>query len=68
VTGTIGHAAEYCAASSRKYPSRAVSIADAMRQGAIDRIEREITTNPAADLSRAHNAHSAVFAEVKVDE
>jgi xanthine dehydrogenase YagR molybdenum-binding subunit len=48
--------------------SRAVSIADAMRHGAVDRIEREVTTNPAADSSRAHNTHSAVFAEVKVDE
>jgi len=53
---------------SRRDASRAVSIADAMRQGAVERIERELTTNPAEDASRAHNAHSAVFAEVKVDE
>ena len=53
---------------SRRDPSRAVSIADAMRHGAVDRIEREITTNPAEDASRARNTHSAVFAEVKVDE
>jgi xanthine dehydrogenase YagR molybdenum-binding subunit len=45
-----------------------VSIADAMRHGAVERIEREKTTNPAEDASRAHNAHSAIFAEVKVDE
>jgi xanthine dehydrogenase YagR molybdenum-binding subunit len=38
-----------------------------MRRGAVDRIEREITTNPGED-ARAHNTHSAVFAEVKVDE
>jgi len=53
---------------SRRDRSRAISIADVMRDGAADRIEREITTNPTEDASRAHNAHSAVFAEVKVDE
>jgi xanthine dehydrogenase YagR molybdenum-binding subunit len=53
---------------SRHDISRAVSIADAMRHGTVDRIERELTTNPTEDASRAHNAHSAVFAEVKVDE
>ena len=47
--------------------SRSVSIADAMRRGAVDRIEREITTNPGQD-ARSHNTHSAIFAEVKVDE
>jgi xanthine dehydrogenase YagR molybdenum-binding subunit len=52
----------------RRDTSRAVSIVDAMRHGAVDRVEREIITNPADDASRAHNAHSAVFAEVKVDE
>ncbi len=53
---------------SRRDASRAVSIADVMRHGAVDRIEREKTTNPAHDAARAHNSHSAVFAEVKVDE
>jgi xanthine dehydrogenase YagR molybdenum-binding subunit len=52
---------------SRADPSRSVSIADAMRHGAVNRIEREIATNPGED-ARAHNTHSAVFAEVKVDE
>jgi xanthine dehydrogenase YagR molybdenum-binding subunit len=47
--------------------SRSVSIADAMRHGAVDRVEREITTNPGQD-ARSHNTHSAIFAEVKVDE
>jgi xanthine dehydrogenase YagR molybdenum-binding subunit len=47
---------------------RAISIADAMRHGSVDRIEREKTTNPADDHARAHNTHSAIFAEVKVDE
>jgi xanthine dehydrogenase YagR molybdenum-binding subunit len=53
---------------SRRDPSRAVSIADAMRRAGVDRIEREVTTHPHEDASRAHNAHSAVFVEVKVDE
>ncbi len=52
---------------SKSDPSRSVSIADAMRYGAVDRIERELTTNPGQD-PRAHNTHSAIFAEVKVDE
>src|SRR5262252_6969197 len=39
-----------------------------MRQGNVDRIEQEKTTEPAQDASRAHNTHSAIFAEVKVDE
>jgi xanthine dehydrogenase YagR molybdenum-binding subunit len=48
--------------------SRSVSIADAMRHGAVDRIEQEKTYNPSNDIARAHNTHSAIFAEVKVDE
>jgi xanthine dehydrogenase YagR molybdenum-binding subunit len=52
---------------SKGDPSHSVSIADAMRYGAVDRIEREVITNPGQD-ARSHNAHSAVFAEVKVDE
>ena len=52
---------------SKADSSRSASIGDAMRHGAVDRIEREITTNPGEDV-RAHNTHSAVFAEVKVDE
>jgi xanthine dehydrogenase YagR molybdenum-binding subunit len=48
--------------------SLAVSIVDAMRNGAVDRIEREESTTFADDGSHAHNAHSAIFAEVKVDE
>jgi xanthine dehydrogenase YagR molybdenum-binding subunit len=53
---------------NRRDASRAVSIAEAMRQGGVNRIEQELTTIPAEDDSRAHNTHSAVFAEVKVDE
>jgi xanthine dehydrogenase YagR molybdenum-binding subunit len=48
--------------------SRSVSIADAMRHCDVDRIEQEKTTNPTDDPARAHNAHSAIFAEVNIDE
>ena len=54
--------------ASMRDASRAVSVAEAMRHGSVDRIERELTTNPTADHTRAQNTHSAVFAEVKVDE
>jgi xanthine dehydrogenase YagR molybdenum-binding subunit len=53
---------------SKRDPSRAVSIANAMRHGGVDRIEQEKTTTFDDDGSNAHNTHSAVFAEVKVDE
>ena len=53
---------------SRGDASRAVSMTDAMRHGGVDRIEQEKTTTFANDGSHAHNAHSAIFAEVKVDE
>jgi xanthine dehydrogenase YagR molybdenum-binding subunit len=48
--------------------SRAVSIADAMRCGNVDRIEQEKSTSFKTLASYACNAHSAIFAEVKVDE
>jgi xanthine dehydrogenase YagR molybdenum-binding subunit len=51
---------------SKRDPSRAVSIADAMRHGALDRITQEATTNPSQDP--AYHTHSAIFAEVKIDE
>jgi xanthine dehydrogenase YagR molybdenum-binding subunit len=53
---------------SKRDASRAVSIADAMRHGAVGRIEQEKTTTFEDDGSHAHNTHSAIFAEVKVDE
>jgi xanthine dehydrogenase YagR molybdenum-binding subunit len=53
---------------SKSDASRSVSIADAMRHSAVDRIEQEKTTNPTDDPARAYNAHAAIFAEVKVDE
>jgi xanthine dehydrogenase YagR molybdenum-binding subunit len=52
---------------SKRNPSHSVSIADVMRGGAVERIEREKTNTPAQD-TRARNTHSAIFAEVKVDE
>jgi xanthine dehydrogenase YagR molybdenum-binding subunit len=52
-----------------KDTGRGVSIADAMRHGALDRIERESTTNFEDESNAfARNTHSAIFAEVKVDE
>ncbi|MDB5611044.1 MAG: xanthine dehydrogenase family protein molybdopterin-binding subunit [Bradyrhizobium sp.] len=53
---------------SKQDASRTVSIADAMRHSAIDRIEKEKTNSFPDDKSHARNTHSAVFAEVKVDE
>ena len=47
---------------------REVSVADAMRAGKVDRIEKEASAEPDEDSKYSHFAHSAVFAEVKVDE
>jgi xanthine dehydrogenase YagR molybdenum-binding subunit len=52
----------------RQQPDRAVSIADIMRHGTVDRIEKEKTNHFAEDNKHARNTHSAVFAEVKIDE
>ena len=51
-----------------KETGRAVSIADVMRHGAVDRIARESTVSFKESKSHARNTHSAIFAEVKVDE
>ena len=53
---------------SKKDASRAVAIADAMRHGSVDRIEKEETNRFKEDSKYARNTHSAIFAEVKVDE
>jgi xanthine dehydrogenase YagR molybdenum-binding subunit len=45
-----------------------VLVADAMRAGKIDRVEREASAQPNEDGKYSHSTHSAVFAEVKVDE
>jgi xanthine dehydrogenase YagR molybdenum-binding subunit len=47
---------------------RAVSLADAMRAGKAERIEKEASATPKMDSAYANLAHSAVFAEVKIDE
>ena len=54
--------------ASNRDASRSVTIADAMRQGGVDRIEQEKATTPADDHSRSRNTHVAHFIEVKVDE
>jgi xanthine dehydrogenase YagR molybdenum-binding subunit len=53
---------------SKRDASCAVSIAEIMRHDAVDRIEQEVSTSFPDDGAHAHNTHSAVFAEVKVDE
>jgi xanthine dehydrogenase YagR molybdenum-binding subunit len=53
---------------SRRDSAHFVLIADAMRQGGVERIEQQLLTNPTNDPTHSRNAHSAVFAEVKVDE
>jgi xanthine dehydrogenase YagR molybdenum-binding subunit len=52
----------------KKAPDKAVLIADAMRHGGLDRIEREAKTDFKDNKKYAQNTHSAVFAEVKIDE
>jgi xanthine dehydrogenase YagR molybdenum-binding subunit len=48
--------------------SRSVSIASAMQHGKTDRIAREQTNTFPEDKAHARNTHSAIFAEVKIDE
>ena len=48
-------------------PSRSVAIAEAMRAGGVDVIEEEVSAEPKPDKYSRHT-HSAVFAEVEVDE
>ena len=47
---------------------RAVPVADIMRHGRIERIEKERSSDFEQDDKHARNTHSAIFAEVKVDE
>ncbi|KRR15903.1 aldehyde oxidase [Bradyrhizobium lablabi] len=53
---------------SKRDAGRAVSIASAMQSGKAERITREEINQPSEDKSHARNVHSAIFAEVKVDE
>jgi xanthine dehydrogenase YagR molybdenum-binding subunit len=48
--------------------SREVLVADTMRAGKADRIEKEASAEPKLDSKYSHCTHSAVFAEVKIDE
>jgi len=45
-----------------------ISLVDAMRAGKVDRIEKEGTAAPNEKSKYAHFTHSAIFAEVKIDE
>jgi len=45
-----------------------VPVADAMRQGEVDRIEKTSAAASNDDGSRARYTHSALFAEVRVDD
>jgi xanthine dehydrogenase YagR molybdenum-binding subunit len=48
--------------------SREVAVADALRAGKLDRIAKEASAEPNEDGKYSHYTHSAVFAEVKIDE
>jgi xanthine dehydrogenase YagR molybdenum-binding subunit len=54
--------------AAKKAAGRSVSLADAMRHGGVDRVEREKLVEFAEDTKHARNTHSAIFAEAKVDE
>jgi xanthine dehydrogenase YagR molybdenum-binding subunit len=47
---------------------RAAAISELMRQAGLERIEKEKLNTFEEDHSHARNTHSAIFAEVKVDE
>lgn len=53
---------------SKSDAARRVSFIEAMRNGGVERVEQEKLTKFADDGSKSHNTHSAVFAEVRVDE
>jgi xanthine dehydrogenase YagR molybdenum-binding subunit len=52
----------------QKDGGRGVALTDAMRHGRRDRLEHETANSFADDNKHARNTHSAIFAEVKVDE
>jgi xanthine dehydrogenase YagR molybdenum-binding subunit len=54
--------------AGRQDSSRAVSVAEAMQHGGVDRIVHEMSAEFPEDTKHARNTHSAIFAEVKVDE
>jgi xanthine dehydrogenase YagR molybdenum-binding subunit len=54
--------------AARQDSRRAVSVAEAMQHGGVDRIVHERSAEFPEDTKHARNTHSAIFAEVKVDE
>lgn len=53
----------------RNDPSRAISLIEAMRQGGLETIEEEASAGPEPEeMQYSHYTHSAVFAEVRVDQ
>jgi len=52
----------------RKDGGGEASFADAMRAGKVDRIEKEASAAPNEKSKYAHYAHSAIFAEVRIDQ
>jgi xanthine dehydrogenase YagR molybdenum-binding subunit len=52
---------------SKRDPTRAVSIANAMRAGRVERIAQEASAESNDDGKHARYAHSAIYAEVRVD-
>jgi xanthine dehydrogenase YagR molybdenum-binding subunit len=54
--------------ASKVDASRSLSFANIMGGNGMARIEQEKVTNPKDDAARSHNTHSAIFAEVRVDE
>jgi xanthine dehydrogenase YagR molybdenum-binding subunit len=52
----------------RRRDGREMLLTDAMRAGNADRIEREASAGPNQKSKFSHYTHSAVFAEVKIDE
>ncbi|WP_407176562.1 xanthine dehydrogenase family protein molybdopterin-binding subunit [Bradyrhizobium sp. STM 3562] len=56
------------ALASKSDGGRVVAVADVMRHGKMERLEKERSSDFKEDDKHARNTHSAVFAEVKVDE
>jgi xanthine dehydrogenase YagR molybdenum-binding subunit len=54
--------------ASKRDATCSMSIIDVMRNSGKDRIEKESDAKFERNTSYAHNTHSAIFAEVKVDE
>jgi xanthine dehydrogenase YagR molybdenum-binding subunit len=54
--------------ASKHDSGRAIAVADVLRHGKMERIEKERSSDFKEDDKHARNTHSAIFAEVKVDE